>query len=136
MWITPAGPSKLHILTTDEMFRSSDLPSSLSLLHMLLLKRLGTLDAEDHRTEILRLEHRGRMQQRLFESALESVKSVLDPQTTLPARETALLCAVAAVGDDLGIEIHPPLRSENARRARDPIESIARASRVRHRRVL
>src|SRR5881397_1781151 len=108
MWITPAGPSKLHILTTDEMFRSSDLPSSLSLLHMLLLKRLGTLDAEDHRTEILRLEHRGRMQQRLFESALESVKSVLDPQTTLPARETALLSAVAAVGDDLGIEIHPP----------------------------
>lgn len=136
MWITAAEPSKLQILTTEEMVRDHDLPSSLSLLHMLLVKRLAALDAEDQRTEILRLEQRGLMQQRLAESALESVKSVLDPQTTLPARETALLSAVAAVGDALGIEIRPPMRSENPRRTRDPIEAITRASRVRHRRVL
>src|SRR2546427_6877270 len=136
MWITAAEPSKLHILTTEEILHDRDLPSSLSLLHTLLVKRLATLDAEDYHTEILRLEQRGLMQQRLVESALESVKSVLDPQTTLPARETALLSAVAAVGDALGIEIHPPLRSENPRRTRDAIESIVRASRVRDRRVL
>ncbi len=41
-----------------------------------------------------------------------------------------------AVGDALGIEIRPPLRSENLDRVKDPLEAITRASRVRHRRVL
>jgi ATP-binding cassette subfamily C protein len=62
--------------------------------------------------------------------------SVLNPRTTLPVRETALLSAAAAVGEALGVEIRAPLRSEDPDRLKDPLDAIARASRVRRRRIV
>src|SRR5262245_18184517 len=97
---------------------------------------MTALDAEDQQREIRRLEQRELMQRRLTESALVEVASVLNPRVATPVRESVLLSAVGAVGDALGVEIRPPLRSENPDRIRDPIEAIARASRVQHRRVL
>jgi ATP-binding cassette subfamily C protein len=47
-----------------------------------------------------------------------------------------LLTAAGAVGRALGIEIRPPARSETIERVKEPIEAIARASKVRMRRVL
>jgi ATP-binding cassette subfamily C protein len=135
MWLRAVERLKAIAVTTEDLV-TGDLLAGLSLLHTLLLKRLAMLDAEDKQKELLRLEDRGHMQQRLAGAALDMVASALDPQTTPPARETPLLSAVAAVGDALGIEIRPPLRSENLDRVRDPLEAITRASRVRQRRVL
>src|SRR5436305_878569 len=50
--------------------------------------------------------------------------------------ENPLLTAMSAVGAEVGVQIRPPLRSENLNRVKDPLEAIARASRVRHRKVL
>ena len=49
---------------------------------------------------------------------------------------TALLIAVGAVGRAMGIEIRPPARSEDPTRVKDPLEAIARSSRIRTRRVI
>ena len=136
MWLGAVERLKCETVTTEEMLAGRDPLAGLSVLHALLIKRLAAMDAEDRRREILRLEERGRIQQRLTESALETIASVLDPRPTIPARDTPLLTAVAAVGNKLGIEIRAPLRSENLNRTKDPLEAITRASRVRHRRVL
>jgi NHLM bacteriocin system ABC transporter ATP-binding protein len=48
----------------------------------------------------------------------------------------ALLIAAGAVGHALGVPILPPTASEDQRRVQEPLESIARASRIRIRRVM
>ena len=104
--------------------------------HALVAAHLESLDASEREAEVRRLEQRGVLQAQLRESALDEMASVLNPRTLLPHRDTDLLTAVTAVGDALGIEIHPPATSENLKRVKDPVDAIARASRVRHRRVL
>ncbi len=49
---------------------------------------------------------------------------------------TALLIAAGAVGKAMGIEIRPPGKSEDLKRLKDPLEAIARASRIRIRQVI
>lgn len=49
--------------------------------------------------------------------------------------DAALLVATGAVGRSLGITICPPLSAEDQRRVKEPLEAIARASRIRLRRV-
>jgi NHLM bacteriocin system ABC transporter ATP-binding protein len=123
---------------SDEPLRAALEPSGLTLshLHDLLLRRLAELDAEDRQDQILRLEQRAILQQRLTTAALQTAAAVLEPRTDFPIRDNPLLTAMSAVGDVLGVAIRPPLRSENLGRVKDPAEAIARASRVRHRKVL
>ncbi|BAY50289.1 ABC transporter-related protein (plasmid) [Scytonema sp. HK-05] len=45
------------------------------------------------------------------------------------------MIAAGAVGRALGITIHPPAKSENLERVQNPIEAIARASRIRMRQI-
>ena len=104
--------------------------------HELVAAHLVSLGASEREAEVRRLEQRGVRQAKLRDSALGEMAAVLNPRTLLPHRETALLTTVTAVGDALGIEINPPATSENLKRVKDPLDAIARASRVRHRRVL
>ncbi|MEH2078538.1 MAG: hypothetical protein V7K89_00535 [Nostoc sp.] len=70
-------------------------------------------------------------------TALGNLASVLKPQRSELIQEgTPLLIAAGAVGRALGIKIQPPLRSENMQRIQEPLEAIARASRIRIRQVL
>lgn len=136
MWIKASEPLTVDVAVTSNVVTSAGVMSGLSLLHRLLARMLLALDEEDTKREFSRLEERNRAQQRLAAAAFDSIGSVLDPKKTFPARESALLSVAAAVGEAIGVEIHPPLRSEKLERVKDPIEAIARASRVRHRRVL
>ena len=47
--------------------------------------------------------------------------------------EAPLLVAAGAVGKALGVSINPPAQSENLPRLKEPLEAIARASRLRMR---
>jgi NHLM bacteriocin system ABC transporter ATP-binding protein len=136
LWLAATEPLRLKAVTTQRVTEEAGLVAGLTHLHTFLRRRLVTLDVEDEQTEIARREQRSLLQQRLTESALQTAASVLNPKTTFPTAGNALLNAVTAVGDALGIEIRPPFRAENLDRLKDPLEAIARASGVRYRRVL
>jgi ATP-binding cassette subfamily C protein len=136
VWLRAIEPVRLKALTTEQVIAENGLMPGLSHFHLLLLRRLAFLDAHDKQDEILRLEQRAVLQQRLTGSALQTAASVLGPQVDFPIRENPLLTAMSAVGGALGFEIRPPLRSEDPNRVKDPLEAIARASHVRHRKVL
>ena len=104
--------------------------------HGLVVAEFERLNSLDRETEIRRLEERSIQQAQLRESALEDMAAILNPRPRLPRYETPLLTAVAAVGESMGIKVYPPARSEDLKRVKDPVDGIARASRIRHRRVL
>jgi len=136
MWLSATEPSSLKAISTEQVIAEGNLIPALSQFHVFLLCRLTSLAAQDQENEILRLEQRAILQQRLTADALKKAASVLNPQVVFPMLENPLLTAMSAVGAELGVQIRPPLRSENLNRLKDPLEAIARASRVRHRKVL
>ncbi len=82
-----------------------------------------------------------RSRQQLNEAASERALSHLTAvfrrkQENFSQEGTALLVAAGAVGRAMGIEIHPPAKSEDLQRVKDPLSAIARASRIRTRRII
>jgi ATP-binding cassette subfamily C protein len=129
-------PLNLKALSTEQAVAQENVLSVLSSFHSLVHGRLASLDAQDKQNDIQQLEERAVLQQRLTVSALQTAAAVLDRQADFPIRENPLLSAMRAVGGELGVEIRPQLRSENPDRAKDSLEAIARASHIRHRKVL
>ena len=112
------------------------LPEGLANLHNLFnlyLKRLGEEEAE---AEILRRKSSKIQEALRAAAAFDELSSILNPKERFPERETPLLTAVAIVGQSIGISVYPPAASEDMNRINDPLEAIARASRVRSRVVL
>ena len=134
-WFEALAPATLTAVGADEL-DSGQMLEGLEALHGLVSAQLEFLDASERDREVRRLQQRGVMQANIRETALDEMAAVLNPRTLLPHRDTNLLSTVAAVGHALGIEIRPPATSENLKRVKDPLDAIARASRVRHRRVL
>jgi NHLM bacteriocin system ABC transporter ATP-binding protein len=88
-------------------------------------------------------EEKERLNRQAMEDTLADLASILYPQNTARFSNRtistdphqALLMAAGAVGKALGIAICPPAKSEDLSRVSEPIEAIARASRVRMRQV-
>lgn len=114
----------------------SDLLEGLGLLHALVLRGLEMLDDAERDTEIRRLEEREAHARDATGAAFDAMASVLHPRLSVERKEPPLLGAARLVGDELGVEIHPPAESEDPKHSRDPLEAIARASHLRMRRVL
>ncbi len=70
------------------------------------------------------------------EAAFSDLADVLNPRERFSSRETDLLTAASIVGESLAINITAPFASEDLTRVADPLDAIARASRVRSRMVL
>ena len=136
LWIQAVEPLKMTVANTDQLDGHKTFLEGLSLLHSLFLRRLEVLDSAEQRQEVARLDQRQADQQRQADDSLNTMASVLNPRKVIPQRESTLLSVVSAVGDALGIAIRAPAKSEDLKRVKDPLEAIARASRVRHRRVL
>jgi len=101
------------------------------------LRCLEQLEQQKYTEELAQFTERERLNRQLAEGALGELASVLKPQEAAFFQEgTPLLIAAGAVGRALGITIRPPARSEDLKRVKDPLEAIARASRIRMRRVL
>jgi NHLM bacteriocin system ABC transporter ATP-binding protein len=86
-------------------------------------------------------QNREELNRQMMEETLNGLSAILSERITV--RSTAilqdhysiLLAAAGAVGQALDIEICPPAPSEDLDRLQNPLEAIARASRVRIRRV-
>ena len=114
----------------------SSLEDGLRTLQRFLDIHLHRVGEEENTAELDRRAASSAMQALDSEAAMLELSTVLDPQERFPRRATLLLTAVTAVGQVMGIRINPPAASEDTRRLRDPIEAIARASRIRWRMVL
>ena len=78
------------------------------------------------------------LDQQLMAETLDGLAAVIQPQNLVRERtqtgssQELLLAATGAIGRALGIPIHPPAHSDNWQ---NPVEAIARASRIRLRQI-
>lgn len=106
-------------------------------LHRYFLQAIEQLEQDELEAASRRFRERQQLNRRATQTAIQSLATVLvrDDEEYLQADEP-LLIAAGAVGKALGVKIKPPLQSENAKRVKEPLEAIARASRLRMRRIL
>lgn len=137
MWLEPVGTVELAIVNTSSILEPNLLLQGIADLHRLSLSLLALLQQQETLAEQQRFQEKERLNQQVTTEALEEIASVLQPKTAdFKSEGTDLLLAAGAVGRALGITIRPPAKSENLERVKNPLEAIARASRLRMRRVL
>lgn len=106
-------------------------------LHSDFLYHLEQLENQEINAKFALFQERQRLNQQSTQGAITKLVSILKPKALEFFQEgTPLLIAAGAVGRAMGIEIRPPARSENLERLKNPLEAIARSSRIRYRRVL
>jgi NHLM bacteriocin system ABC transporter ATP-binding protein len=98
------------------------------------LAQLTELEAENQSKQF---RDRLRLNWQVGQDAINHLTAGFRSQKTgfLPEGD-ALLMAAGAVGHAVGIKIQPPSRSEDMSRVKDPLDAIARATRIRTRRVI
>jgi NHLM bacteriocin system ABC transporter ATP-binding protein len=112
-------------------------------LHEYMNRRSQRLELEQQENQAgpHRLQVREQLDQQLMAEALDELAAVIQPQSSVWERphtgnsQQLLLSAAGAVGQSLGITLHPPAQSDDFSRLQNPIEAIARASRIRLRQI-
>jgi len=105
--------------------------------HADFLLCLHHLDQTETLTRSDQFRSRLRLNQEASDRALSNLTAIFRRKEAEFFQEgTALLIAAGAVGKAMGIEIRPPARSEDPTRVKDPLEAIARSSRIRTRRII
>ena len=112
-----------------------DLNRGIGALNSMLHRHLVRVAAEEEQAEIERRKSSAMLRDLKTAQAFDKLAAVLDPIERFQKRETPLLTALGAVGDVMGIKVMGPAASEDMSRVNDPIEAIARASRVHYRTV-
>lgn len=129
---------------TDIVVESLDLdhpPSSLvdrlHPFHADFLLGLHQLNQKEGEMRTEQFRSRLQLNQQASERAIANLTAIFRPKEAEFFQEgTPLLIAAGAVGRALGIDIRPPARSEDPKRVKDPLAAIARASRIRTRRII
>ncbi|WP_427159576.1 NHLP bacteriocin export ABC transporter permease/ATPase subunit [Aliinostoc sp. HNIBRCY26] len=121
----------------DEVNNWDSIQLTLNQLHSDFCQILVQIEQEELATKLEQFQAREQFNHQVKVGALGNLASVLKPkQAELLQTGTPLLIAAGAVGRALGMKILPPARSEEMNRIKEPLEAIARASRLRMRRVL
>ncbi|MFN6474202.1 MAG: NHLP bacteriocin export ABC transporter permease/ATPase subunit [Nostoc sp. SerVER01] len=122
---------------TEKLTNWNAIQVTLSQIHDNFCEILTQIQQEESAAKWTQFQAREQLNSQVKVSALGELASVLKPkEAELMQSGTPLLIAAGAVGRALGIKILPPVRSEDMNRIKEPLEAIARASRIRIRRVL
>ncbi|PMB14638.1 NHLP bacteriocin export ABC transporter permease/ATPase subunit [Fischerella thermalis] len=143
MWLQADSMVELATSETSDLQDGDRLLKSLSQLTTYFLQGIELLEQSEITAELRRFQERERLNYQVMQEALGELSSVLEVRKSAFPSETksvdnsdqALMIAAGAVGRALGIKICPPAQSEDLRRVAEPLEAIARASRVRMRRI-
>ncbi|AFY78660.1 NHLM bacteriocin system ABC transporter, ATP-binding protein [Pleurocapsa sp. PCC 7327] len=142
MWLQAEDRVELESLHTSEIQNVNVLINSIAQLQIYFLRYIDLLEQQEMHQELVRFEERERLNRQVMHETLAALSSVLQPKGSEPAPtrtdsqpEDLLLSAAGAVGRSLGITIRPPAKSEDLKRVPDPLEAIARASRIRMRQI-
>ncbi|XGV94301.1 MAG: NHLP bacteriocin export ABC transporter permease/ATPase subunit (plasmid) [Leptolyngbya sp. BL-A-14] len=138
LWLQAETTIEIALLETQELEDLETLLAGLTQLHGHVLHALDRIEQQTTAEAFRRFQERELLNRQATESTLDELASVLQTQSApkLPTDGTPLLVAAGAVGRALDVPIQPPARSEALNRVKDPLEAIARASRLRMRRVL
>jgi len=127
----------LESLAVAQPIESAVVKQQLQQLHTNFLVSLQQLDQSDIANRIHQFQQRQQLNEKVSEQAIQELTAVFRPQEAEFFQEgTSLVIAAGAVGKALGMQVCPPGRSEDMKRVKDPLDAIARASRIRTRRVI
>ncbi|MEM7552732.1 MAG: NHLP bacteriocin export ABC transporter permease/ATPase subunit [Cyanobacteria bacterium P01_A01_bin.84] len=138
MWIEADGDVQLEIQITSSLTDADILLSGLSLFHQQFLFWNHFQEKQELTEELQRLEARENLNQQVTAEALGELASPLMPEGVDDFFQdgTPLLVAAGAVARAFGSKVNPPSQSEDLDKLEQPIDAIARASRLRVRQVL
>ena len=110
---------------------------SIKIFHQYALDLIEEMITEQAQTEFQQFQERQQFNQQTATKTIEGLVSLIKPKDeSYLAADTPLLVAAGAVGHALGITISPPQLSENLQQVKEPLEAIARASKLRLRQIL
>ena len=137
LWLSADGAVELTTETTDTLPDANTLLAGLSQLHRLVLTYVKFQTRQEHNEELQRLNAQENLNREVTVTALSELASpLMNRSGDMLATGAPLLIAAGAVGKALKVTIYPPSASENLSRVKEPLEAIARASRLRLRQVL
>jgi ATP-binding cassette subfamily C protein len=136
-WLEAVDHLELFSRDTAEVESWNVLLKGLAQLHHYFLCSVELIGENETQQTLARFEARQQLNRQLTQQTIHQLASVLNPRTeSFFEADTPLLIAAGAVGKSLGVTIQPPARSEDLKRLKEPLEAIARSSRLRLRRVL
>jgi NHLM bacteriocin system ABC transporter ATP-binding protein len=135
--IFPGVVNPSTILDDSAAYDWDILSDKLAQLHSDFVHHIHQLEEQEHEEQLTQFHAREELNRQVTIGAVGELASVLKPKSnSYVAEDTDLLMAAGAVGHALGITIQPPAKSEDLKRVKEPAEAIARASRIRMRRVI
>lgn len=135
IWLSTNQAIELALCPTSDMALSG-VVQGLESLHLRLFQLLEHLETEAIQTEQVRFQQRQQLNRQVTHTTLGGLMALLQPPAgNQIAGQDELLMVAGAVGRALKVQIKPALSSENTARMNTPLEAIARASRLRLRRV-
>lgn len=136
MWLEADGAVQLSLMP-DHMFNNADtLLAGFDWLHKQLLYWNKCKSKKERDRELQHIQFAKQLDSQVTNTALQKLASPLMPSANeIIEGETPLLIAAGAVGRALGMNINPPAQSEDLSRLKEPLEAIARSSRLRMRQV-
>lgn len=137
MYFLTGDNLEFYVRPTEEVEHSDIWWNGIAALHAYLLRWIEWVETSEAEAALKRFQQRQEFNQQVTQATLRSLTSLLQPtQDSYLKADTPLLIAAGAVGKALGVTIEPPMKSEDLKRVREPLEAIARASRLRLRQVL
>ena len=128
---------QLTDIDIQELHTPSELVENLYQFQLDIVGCLHQLQQQEEAAQSTQFNNRQKLNQQISNQSIGNLTAIFQPKIVALLQEgTALLMAAGAVGRVLGIDIRPPARSEDPKRIKDPLEAIARASRMRIRRVI
>ncbi|MCY2988904.1 MAG: NHLP bacteriocin export ABC transporter permease/ATPase subunit [Planctomycetota bacterium] len=127
--------AELEIRATRELATWGHLAAGLQQMHQIVFAHLRELDGHEARGQAEHLRRRAESERSETWRALDDLAGVLGARRGYQRRGDELLSALEPIAQALGITFRPPRPSEDQRRTGDLVDAVARASRVRVRRV-
>lgn len=135
VWLVTEDVCEFAIAATAERIEEGAWQTDLAGFHALLLDSIATCIGQACDDEEARLRQKEEASRSAMSGAYAHLASVMATQAgPVVAADDPLLAACRIVGEKMHLEIKPPLSSQ-ARHRRDRLSEIARASRVRTRKV-
>jgi NHLM bacteriocin system ABC transporter ATP-binding protein len=139
-WLRPHGPTTLQAVRTRVVVEQDDIWAALDHFHQVALACIRSAKQQIEQAEHTQWKHRTAANEKQVADALTQLAAVLDPKvnTRWSSEDLGidpLLSACRLVGEAMDLAIQSPPQGPSRSVGRDPLLSIAHASRVRVRRV-